>query len=191
MSAIGFILFFPPFLLSPVSFVAFSSLPIPSSLSPTYPIISLPVTNPPSMYSLSSSRFGTSRLFNAVIRLTDRLLCEVRFLRCGRECGGAPDGRGERPDASSIIGEVFWRLVERFAVRERRVWKIDIIPAISHPLGLFLVFTFSSCFLFLLPSFLSFSLSFFLLTSSADKSYEDDSITEWELWLANWGEGWR
>jgi len=43
-------------------------------------------------------------------------------LRCGRECGGAPDGRGETPDALSIIGEDFFgRLVERLAVRERRV----------------------------------------------------------------------
>lgn len=58
--------------------------------------------------------------------------------------------------------------------------------------------TLSDCFLSLLCRlhifFLLFvppSLSFFLPTSSADKSYEADSVTEWGLWLANWGEGWR
>ncbi len=109
-------------------------------------------------------------------------------MRCGRKCG-APDGRGERPDALSIIGEGFflgdWWSVSPSAKDEFR--RLILSLRISHPLGLFLISSFSS------SRFLAFcsSLSFFLLTSSADKSYEADSVTEWGLWLANWGEGWR
>ncbi len=114
----------------------------------------------------------------------------MRFLRCGRKCG-APDGRGERPDALSIIGEGFflgdWWSVSPSAKDEfrrlilslRSLTRSDCFSSLLSRLYIFLLFV------------LSFSLSFFLLTSYADKSYEADSVTEWGLWLANWGEGWR